>query len=186
MNLEAPIQAKSSHDIGPHLTTRGVACFKDRHRVPFALEGTRTDEASEACPHDYNWLRHGGSCTRLFFEQFFDLFLERLKGRRRVADFHLVNAPVSADHDHVHHIMRDAGFSPAGTAIGLSVFTLLAGLLMGQCMRWNLPEPLLMAAYLAAMAFWFLLTAKRARAVAFFRAGRFWARAQPSDARNDA
>lgn len=95
-------------------------------------------------------------------------------------------SPFSADHDHVHHIMRDAGFGPAGTAIGLSVFTLLAGLLMGQCMRWNLPEPLLMAAYLAAMAFWFLLTAKRARAVAFFRAGRFWARAQPSAARNDA
>ncbi len=95
-------------------------------------------------------------------------------------------SPFSADHDHVHHIMRDAGFSPAGTAIGLSVFTLLAGLVIGQCMRWNLPEPLLMAAYLVALALWFLLTAKRARAVAFFRAARFWERRQDAAARNDA
>ena len=82
--------------------------------------------------------------------------------------------------------MRDAGFGPAGTALGLSAFSLLAGLLMGQCMRWNLPEPLLMAAYLGTMASWFLLTSRRQRAVAFFRAARFWERAQPSDARNDA
>ncbi|MBL0040330.1 MAG: hypothetical protein IPP28_04625 [Xanthomonadales bacterium] len=82
--------------------------------------------------------------------------------------------------------MRDAGFQSAGTAIGLSVFTLLAGLVIGQCMRWNLPEPLLMAAYLVALALWFLLTAKRARAVAFFRAARFWERRQDAAARNDA
>ena len=95
-------------------------------------------------------------------------------------------SPFSADHHHVHHIMRDAGFSPGSTAIGLAAFTLLSGLLMGQCMRWNVPEPLLLLAYLLALAMWFLLTARRERAVTFFRAARFWGRRQVGVAQNEA
>ena len=77
-------------------------------------------------------------------------------------------------------------FSTIWNTRGLARWILLAGLVIGQCMRWNLPEPLLMAAYLVALALWFLLTAKRARAVAFFRAARFWERRQDAAARNDA
>jgi UDP-GlcNAc:undecaprenyl-phosphate GlcNAc-1-phosphate transferase len=102
-------------------------------------------------------------------------------------------SPFSADHDHVHHIMRDAGFSPLSTALGLAVFTGLCGLAVGQCLRWNVPEPLLLAAYGVVLVLWFALTANRARAVAFFRVARFWARwrrsaDQPSadEARNEA
>lgn len=94
----------------------------------------------------------------------------------------LGRSPFSADHDHVHHIMRDAGFGPLTTSIGLAVFTLLCGLVVGQALRWDLPEPLLLAAYLAFGAGWYALTARRDRAVAFFRAARFWSRFLP-DAR---
>lgn len=85
-------------------------------------------------------------------------------------------SPFSADHDHIHHIMRDAGFGPASTAIGLSVFTLLCGLVVGQCLRWNIAEPLLLAAYGVLLLIWFGITAKRAWGVALFRAARFWSR----------
>ena len=101
-------------------------------------------------------------------------------------------SPFSADHDHVHHIMRDAGFGPAMTALGLTLFTGLCGLVIGQCLRWNIPEPLLLAAYGVLLALWFALTAKRARAVAFFKVARFWGRflpdpqPEPEAARNDA
>lgn len=85
-------------------------------------------------------------------------------------------SPFSADHDHIHHIMRDAGFSPLSTALGLATFTGLCGLVIGQCLRWNVSEPLLLSSYGVLLALWFALTANRARAVAFFRVARFWAR----------
>jgi UDP-GlcNAc:undecaprenyl-phosphate GlcNAc-1-phosphate transferase len=88
-------------------------------------------------------------------------------------------SPFSADHDHIHHILRDAGFGPMSTALGLAVFTGLCGLVIGQCLRWNVAEPLLLAAYGVLLLFWFGLTTKRARAVAFFRVARFWGRFLP-------
>lgn len=91
-------------------------------------------------------------------------------------------SPFSADHDHIHHIMRDAGFGPASTALGLAMFTGLCGLVIGQCLRLNIAEPLLLAAYGLLLAFWFALTAKRSRAVAFFKAARFWGRFLPETA----
>ena len=85
-------------------------------------------------------------------------------------------SPFSADHNHIHHIMRDAGFGPASTAIGLSVFTLICGLVVGQCLRWNIAEPLLLSAYGVLLLVWFGITAKRAWGVALFRTARFWSR----------
>lgn len=102
-------------------------------------------------------------------------------------------SPFAADHDHVHHLMRDAGYSPASTALALAVFTGLCGLAVGQCLRWDVPEPILLLAYAALLAAWCSLTGKRERAVAFFRVVRFWARwRRPADqavaevARNEA
>jgi hypothetical protein len=37
-------------------------------------------------------------------------------------------------------------------------------------------EPLLLSSFGVLLALWFALTANRARAVAFFRVARFWAR----------
>ncbi len=83
-------------------------------------------------------------------------------------------SPFSADHNHVHHLMLEAGFSPLTICVGLAVFTLLCGLLIGQCLRWNVPEPLLLLGYFVMTACWYLMTSRRERAVRFFRAARFW------------
>lgn len=88
-------------------------------------------------------------------------------------------SPFSAGRDHIHHIMRDAGFGPTEGAIYLTVASLLSGLVMGQAMRLNVPNPLLLLAFVALCVGWYLLTRDRARAVAFFRRLR---RAQPPGA----
>jgi UDP-GlcNAc:undecaprenyl-phosphate GlcNAc-1-phosphate transferase len=77
-------------------------------------------------------------------------------------------SPFSAGRDHIHHIMQDAGFGPTRVALWLTGFSLLCGLLVGQAMRMDIPNPLLLAAFVALCGGWYLLTSKRERAVAFF------------------
>ncbi|MBN8262179.1 MAG: hypothetical protein J0L59_07630, partial [Xanthomonadales bacterium] len=74
-----------------------------------------------------------------------------------------------AGRDHIHHMMQDAGFGPTRAAFWLTVFSLACGLVVGQAMRLDVPNPLLLAAYIALCVGWYLLTRDRARAVAFFR-----------------
>lgn len=78
-------------------------------------------------------------------------------------------SPFAAGRDHIHHLMQDAGFGPTRAAFWLTVFSLACGLVVGQAMRLDVPNPLLLAAYIALCAGWYLLTRDRARAVAFFR-----------------
>lgn len=84
-------------------------------------------------------------------------------------------SPFSAGRDHIHHIMQDAGFGPTRAALWLTGFSLLCGLLVGQAMRMDVPNPLLLVAFLVLCVAWYLLTGKRERAVAFFR----WLRNAP-------
>ena len=81
-------------------------------------------------------------------------------------------SPFSAGRDHIHHLMQDAGFGPTRAAVWLTVFSLSCGLLIGQAMRLDVPNPLLLVLYLLLCIGWYLLTRKRERAVAFFRALR--------------
>lgn len=78
-------------------------------------------------------------------------------------------SPFAAGRDHIHHMMQDAGFGPTRAAFWLTVFSLACGLVVGQAMRLDVPNPLLLAAYIALCMGWYLLTRDRARAVAFFR-----------------
>ena len=78
-------------------------------------------------------------------------------------------SPFAAGRDHIHHMMQDAGFGPTRAAFWLTVFSLACGLVVGQAMRLDVPNPLLLAAYIALCVGWYLLTRDRARAVAFFR-----------------
>ena len=78
-------------------------------------------------------------------------------------------SPFAAGRDHIHHLMQDAGFGPTRAAFWLTVFSLACGLVVGQAMRLDVPNPLLLAAYIALCVGWYLLTRDRARAVAFFR-----------------
>lgn len=78
-------------------------------------------------------------------------------------------SPFSAGRDHIHHFMQDGGFGPTRAALWLTALSLLCGLLAGQAMRWDVPNPVLLAAFLLLCAAWYMLTCKRERAVAFFR-----------------
>ena len=78
-------------------------------------------------------------------------------------------SPFSAGRDHIHHIMQDAGFGPTRAALHLAWFSLLCGLLAGQAMRLDVPNPLLLLAFVCLCIGWYLLSRRRSRAVAFFR-----------------
>lgn len=70
-------------------------------------------------------------------------------------------SPFSAGCDHVHHCMRDAGWGPMGTAAVLTAFSLLCGLVAGQAMRLDVPNVLILAAFVATCVGWYRLSADR-------------------------
>lgn len=78
-------------------------------------------------------------------------------------------SPFSAGRDHIHHFMHDAGFEAMRIALVLTGFSLLTGLLAGQAMRWDIPNPLILLAYVLLCIGWYALTARRERALRFFR-----------------
>ncbi len=77
-------------------------------------------------------------------------------------------SPFAAGRDHIHHLMQDAGFGPTRAAIWLTVFSLVCGLAVGQAMRLNVPNPLLLTAFVLLCIGWYRLSSDRVRAVAFF------------------
>lgn len=91
------------------------------------------------------------------------LIVRRLKERR---------SPFAAGHDHIHHIMQDAGFGPTRAALWLTVFSLSCGLVIGQAMRLDVPNLLLLLLFVLLCVGWYLLTSDRDEAVAFFRSLR--------------
>jgi UDP-GlcNAc:undecaprenyl-phosphate GlcNAc-1-phosphate transferase len=87
-------------------------------------------------------------------------------------------SPFLADRNHIHHLMMSAGFGPTRAAIVLSLFSAAVGLLAAQCMRWDVPESLLLLAYVLLCMGWYVLTGRRERVLAFFRRLRHpWSRA---------
>ncbi len=88
------------------------------------------------------------------------LIVRRLQERR---------SPFAAGRDHIHHMMADAGFRPMQIVSCLVMFSMLTGLLAGQAMRMNIPNPLLLGLYLLLCLGWYLLTLRRERAVTMFR-----------------
>lgn len=83
-------------------------------------------------------------------------------------------SPFSAGRDHIHHFMQDAGYGPTRAAILLMLVSLLCGLLVGQAMRLDVPNPLLLTAFVLLCLGWLWLSSSRDRAIAFFaRVGGF-------------
>ena len=74
-------------------------------------------------------------------------------------------SPFSAGRDHIHHMMRDAGFGAAELSLVLAAISLLAGLAVGQAMRLNVPDPMLLLGFGVLCAAWYCLSADRDRAV---------------------
>lgn len=78
-------------------------------------------------------------------------------------------SPFHAGCDHIHHCLRDAGFGPFGICAVLVGFSLFTGLVAGQAMRWDVPNVLILAAFLGLCVGWFWLSARRERAVGVFK-----------------
>jgi len=78
-------------------------------------------------------------------------------------------SPFAAGRDHIHHMMQDAGFGPTRAALWLTLGTLICGLAVGQAMRMDVPNPLMLGLFVLMCVGWYLLTRKRHRPVAFFR-----------------
>ena len=74
-------------------------------------------------------------------------------------------SPFSAGRDHVHHLMQDAGFGPFGICAVLVGISLVTGLAAGQAMRLDLPNVVILATFLAVCVGWYVLSARRQRAV---------------------
>lgn len=91
------------------------------------------------------------------------LMIHRVRGGR---------SPFSADHGHIHHLMLEAGIGPTGIAIALSLASGAFGLVAGVAMLAHVPHPILLLAFGLLCSGWYWLTAKRIRAVAFFRSLR--------------
>lgn len=84
-------------------------------------------------------------------------------------------SPFAAGRDHIHHMMRDAGFGAVRLTLTLAAFSLLAGLCVGQAMRVDIPDPLLLAGFLVLCAGWYWLTSERSRVDGFLA----WLRRSP-------
>lgn len=81
-------------------------------------------------------------------------------------------SPFHAGCDHVHHCLREAGFGPFGICAVLVGFSLLTGLAAGQAMRLDVPNVLILAAFVGLCVGWYWLSAKRERAIGVFKALR--------------
>lgn len=88
------------------------------------------------------------------------LMVRRLRQRK---------SPFIADRNHIHHLMMDGGFGPTQAALVLAFFSLVCGLVAGQAMRLDVPNPLLLAAFFALCIGWYWLTSRRERAICLFR-----------------
>jgi UDP-GlcNAc:undecaprenyl-phosphate GlcNAc-1-phosphate transferase len=84
-------------------------------------------------------------------------------------------SPFSADHDHFHYLMREAGFGPFCVAISLSGVSVLYWLLVHLALTNGVAPVFVFASFVSLCLFWYWLTASRERAVGFLRTmGQFW------------
>ena len=77
-------------------------------------------------------------------------------------------SPFSAGRDHIHHFMQDAGFGPTQAALGLAAVSLGTGLVAGQMMRLDVPNMVILAAFIALCVGWYALSSNRVATLRFF------------------
>jgi UDP-GlcNAc:undecaprenyl-phosphate GlcNAc-1-phosphate transferase len=78
-------------------------------------------------------------------------------------------SPFSADRDHIHHLMIEAGFGPTQAAFGLALFSGVCGLFAATMLRLHVAHVVLVAVFVGLGVLWYWLTARRTRAVNLFR-----------------
>jgi UDP-GlcNAc:undecaprenyl-phosphate/decaprenyl-phosphate GlcNAc-1-phosphate transferase len=88
------------------------------------------------------------------------VMLRRIRNKR---------SPFYADRNHIHHLMRDAHYGHLRVVVALGAFSLICGFLASLAVRADVPEPLLLIAFFVMCFVWYAITAKRERAIRFFR-----------------
>lgn len=88
------------------------------------------------------------------------VMLRRLRNKR---------SPFYADRNHIHHLMLEAGYGHLRVVVLLGCFSLGCGLLAGLARRADIPDPVLLGAFLVMCLCWYLITTRRERAVNLFR-----------------
>lgn len=78
-------------------------------------------------------------------------------------------SPFNADRNHIHHLMVESGMAPGRSCLVLCGFTLLSGLAAGQALRLDVPEWILLVAYVGLCLTWYGFTMDRSRTVALIR-----------------
>jgi UDP-GlcNAc:undecaprenyl-phosphate GlcNAc-1-phosphate transferase len=84
------------------------------------------------------------------------LMVRRMAARR---------SPFSADRNHLHHLLSDAGFSITGVIAVIVSVSLIIGLLASIAVLNHVLEPVLMGVFIALLIGHYALTANRDRAV---------------------
>lgn len=91
-------------------------------------------------------------------------------------------SPFSADRNHMHHIMLDAGFSTTAAVAVIVAFSFLMGLGAALAMLAHVKPIWLVAAFVGVTFVYYVLSAKRERCIAFLRRARQLFGAVPSRA----
>jgi len=79
------------------------------------------------------------------------------------------SSPFKADHNHIHHLMRDAGIEPLRATVVVCLFSIFVGLAAALALRANVPDSPLIISFLGLLALWYWLTARRERALSMLQ-----------------
>jgi UDP-GlcNAc:undecaprenyl-phosphate GlcNAc-1-phosphate transferase len=85
---------------------------------------------------------------------------------RRVRHGH---SPFSGDHNHVHYLMREAGFGPTRSALVLVVFSFACWGAVTLALSMGAQPVVCFAAFVVVCLLWYWTTSRRTRAVNLFR-----------------
>ena len=81
-------------------------------------------------------------------------------------------SPFSADRNHMHHLLIDAGFTPTKIAIGMMVLSILIGCIAAIAVKYGATRTWLVFAYLGLIGLYWAFSFNRQRAVAWLRFSR--------------
>ena len=67
----------------------------------------------------------------------------------------LGQSPFRADHNHIHHLMLEAGFKPTGAALTLAAFSCACGLVAALASRAHISHNLILGAFFVMCGVWY-------------------------------
>ena len=89
-------------------------------------------------------------------------------------------SPFSADRNHMHHLLLDAGFTPTSIAIAMMALSLLIGASAALAVKYDVPRTWVVIGYFVLIGLYWWFSANRQRAVAQLRSLRMDNKAVPS------